>query len=262
MTTIRPPTGKAARLARFVAPAHTDAKAAKQLLSALKQDIDAQRVQHWPPTDHGDRLHQVRDLPVYVGTADAVARYQARWGELLTRAHGFFPDAGVGPDAPPLPSTLGLPQFIGHVERLHLTRTQAKESKSFGAVGALMDRCGAYTTSEQAAMRDWLDAHPDGRLVAHRLFVDLRAYVFRVQPDTGEALPPERVRFYRTGLVMAVRKGFEVVDSRSKPRKARNDAYRNPLAANSVWTVYGRDQAHFLPNEESDGFLPEADAMP
>lgn len=245
------PTGKAARLARFVVPPQQDAQSAKQLLSALKQDIAEQRQHIWPPTDHGDVLHQVRDLPVYRGSADDVARYQQRWQVLLARAQAFFPEAGSHPEAPPLPSTLGLPLFMGHVQRLHLTRTDAKESKSFGSVGALMDRCGEFEPTEQTALRDWLAQHPEGRLVAHRLFVDLRAYVFRVHPQTGAPLPPERVRFYRTGLVMAVLDGFEVVDSRSKPRKQRNDSYQDPLAHNSTWTVYGRDQAHWPDDEAS-----------
>ncbi len=246
------PTGKAPRLARFVVPAHTDAQAAKQLLSTLKQDIAELRRLHWPPTDHGDGLYPVRDLPVYRGSADDVRRYQQHWQDALQRAQVFFPEAGVSPDAPPLPSTLGLPQFIGHVQRLHLTRTSAKESKSFGSVGALVDRCGAFEPAQQAALRDWLDRHPEGRLVAHRPFIDLRAYVFRVHPETGAPLLPERVRFYRTGLVMAVLEGFEVMDSRSKPRKQRNDSYQNPLAQNSTWTVYGRDQAHFEAEPEGD----------
>ena len=53
-------------------------------------------------------------------------------------------------------------------------------------------------------------------------------------------------------LVMAVLEGFEVMDSRSKPRKQRNDSYQNPLAQNSTWTVYGRDQAHFEAEPEGD----------
>ena len=43
------------------------------------------RYGHWPPTDHGDGLHPVRDLPVYRGSADDVLRYQQHWQDALQR---------------------------------------------------------------------------------------------------------------------------------------------------------------------------------
>lgn len=66
------------------------------------------------------------------------------------------------------------------------------------------------------------------RLVAHREFIDLRAYVFCRNPK-GELLEPERIRFYRTGLVIQTLADFKVVDSRQTPRKKRNDAYKMRL---------------------------------
>jgi hypothetical protein len=101
-------------------------------------------------------------------------------------------------------------------------------------------------------MRTWFDDHPDGMLVAHRAFIDLRAYVFRVDAKTGEDIMPERVRFYRTGLVLTTRKDFDILDSREKPRKQRSDAYQDPLGYNGTWTVFGREARHA---DESD--VPE-----
>ena len=82
-----------------------------------------------------------------------------------------------------------------------------------------------------------LDNDDDARLVAHREFIDLRAYVF-CRDSKGEMLEPERVRFYRTGLIVHALPDFKIVDSRQTPRKRRNDAYNNPLADNGVWKIY------------------------
>ena len=196
-------------------------------------------------------------MPIYRGDVDEIARYKADWQPYFQRAYAFYPDAHVGKEALPLPSTLGLPVFVDQVQRLHLARTYAKESKSFGAVGTLLDRCGAYTEAEIQAMRMWLDQHPDGMLVAHRAFIDLRAYVFRVDARTGEDLLPERVRFYRTGLILTTLKDFDILDSREKPRKQRSDAYQDPLGYNGTWTVFGR-AAEKLTELDNDDAITEA----
>jgi hypothetical protein len=239
------------RLARFQATDPTCAeqkKRDKQLLSQLKLDIAEFRHSHWPP----EYLSQIRDLPIYRGTPDEVARYKAEWQPYFERAYAFYPEAQLAVDALPLPSTLGLPLFVDHAERLHLARTYAKESKSFGSVGALIDRCGLYSDAEQAAMHAWFEANPEGMLVAHRAFIDLRAYVFCLHPISKEPLLPERVRFYRTGLILATTADFEILDSREKPRKQRSDAYRDPLGVNSTWTVFGRAAFHIEIDDEMD----------
>ena len=249
------------RIAKFQSPntQQTDAKTSdtkkldKQLISQLKQDIADFRHTHWPP----EYLDQIRDMPIYRGDVDEIARYKADWQPYFQRAYAFYPDAHVGKEALPLPSTLGLPVFVDQVQRLHLARTYAKESKSFGAVGTLLDRCGAYTQTEVQAMQDWYAANPDGMLVAHRAFIDLRAYVFRVDAKTGEDLLPERVRFYRTGLVLTTLKDFDILDSREKPRKQRSDAYQDPLGYNGTWTVFGR-AAENLTELDNDDAITEA----
>lgn len=206
---------------------------AKELLSTLQADIAAFRADQFPP----DILQQVRDMPIYQGNKDEVAAYHKRWQPLIDRALQFYPAAYLPPDNLPLPASLEIPQFIYHVQRLHLTKTRAKESKNFGSVGALIEKCGEFTEAECLRLEKVFANDETARLVAHREFIDLRAYVF-CKNDKGELLDPERIRFYRTGLIVHALPDFKIVDSRQKPRKRRNDAYSNPLADNGVWKVY------------------------
>ncbi len=228
------------RSAPFVAPDYIDnpvskegKKEAKVLLSTLQDDIAHFRDQQFPP----DILHQVRDMPIYSGNLAEVRAYQQRWQNLIDRAMAFYPAAYLPPDHLPLPASLEIPQFIFHVQRLHLTKTHAKESKSFGSVSALIDKCGDYKSEEIERMAAVFARDDDARLVAHREFIDLRAYVF-CRDSKGEMLEPERIRFYRTGLIVQALPDFKIVDSRQTPRKRRNDAYSNPIADNSIWKIY------------------------
>lgn len=228
------------RSAPFVAPDYIDnptskdgKKQAKALLSTLQEDIASFRDEQFPP----DILHQIRDMPIYQGNHDEVRAYHQHWQPLIDRAMGFYPAAYLPPDYLPLPASLEIPQFIYNVQKLHLTKTRAKESKSFGSVGALVDKCGEFTAAEEMAMETILQRDENARLVAHREFIDLRAYVF-CRDEKGEMIDPERIRFYRTGLIVHALPDFKIIDSRQKPRKRRNDAYRNPIADNGVWRVY------------------------
>lgn len=228
------------RSAPFVAPDYIDnptstdgKKHAKVLLSTLQEDIARFRDEQFPP----DILRQIRDMPIYEGNLAEVQAYQQRWQVLIERAMAFYPAAYLPPDHLPLPASLEIPQFIYHVQRLHLTKTHAKESKSFGSVGALTDKCGDYSAKEIERMAAVFDNDDEARLVAHREFIDLRAYVF-CRDHKGEMLEPERIRFYRTGLIVHALPDFKIVDSRQTPRKRRNDAYSNPLADNGVWKIY------------------------
>lgn len=228
------------RSAAFVAPTYIDdplskegKKHAKVLLSTLQEDIASFRDTQFPP----DILRQVRDMPIYEGNLAEVQAYQQQWQTLIDRAMAFYPSAYLPPDHLPLPASLEIPQFVYHVQRLHLTKTRAKESKSFGSLGALTDKCGHYTPQELERLASIFDNDDEARLVAHREFIDLRAYVF-CRDHKGEMLEPERLRFYRTGLIVHALPDFKIVDSRQTPRKRRNDAYSNPLADNSVWKIY------------------------
>ncbi|GAA0317940.1 hypothetical protein [Psychrobacter aestuarii] len=228
------------RSAAFVAPSDildptskAGKKEAKALLSTLQDDIASFRHAKFPP----DILQQVRDMPIFSGNLAEVQAYQDEWQPLITRAMAFYPSAYLPPEHLPLPASLEIPQFVYHVQRLHLTKTRAKESKSFGSVGALVDKCGEYSDAHVARMQDVFDKDDDARLVAHREFIDLRAYVFCVN-QKGELLEPERLRFYRTGLIIHALPNFKIVDSRQTPRKRRNDAYKDPIADNGVWKIY------------------------
>lgn len=232
------------RSAPFVAPPLTDdndqpldekatKKQAKVLLSTLQADIAQFRNDFFPPPI----LRQIEDLPIFMGNRAEVQAYEQQWHSLIERAKGFYPSAYLPPDYLPLPASLEIPQFVYHVQKLHLTKTRAKESKNFGSVGALIAKCGEYPAEQVLAMEQALDKHPNGKLVAHREFIDLRAYVF-CRDAKGELLEPERLRFYRTGLVIEALPEFKLVDSRQTPRKKRNDAYKNPIADNGVWKVF------------------------
>lgn len=228
------------RSAPFVAPDYIDnptstdgKKHAKVLLSSLQEDIARFRDEQFPP----DILRQIRDMPIYEGNLAEVQAYRQRWQTLIERAMAFYPAAYLPPDHLPLPASLEIPQFIYHVQRLHLTKTRAKESKNFGSVGALTDKCGDYSADEIARMSAVFDNDDEARLVAHREFIDLRAYVF-CRDNKGEMLEPERIRFYRTGLIVHTLPDFKIVDSRQTPRKRRNDAYSNPIADNGIWKIY------------------------
>ncbi|MFW2177159.1 MULTISPECIES: hypothetical protein [unclassified Moraxella] len=232
------------RSAPFIAPQLVDEnnqtlddknnkKQVKALLSTLQADIAQFRDDFFPPPF----LTQIQDLPIYQGNLAEVQTYEATWQPLIERAKGFYPSAYLPPDYLPLPASLEIPQFVYHVQKLHLTRTKAKESKSFGSVGALVAKCGDYDSEQLLAMETALDKYPNGKLVAHREFIDLRAYVF-CRDAKGEMLEPERLRFYRTGLVIQALEDFKLVDSRQTPRKKRNDAYKNPIADNGLWKVF------------------------
>lgn len=211
----------------------TNKKQVKALLSTLQADIAQFRDDFFPPPI----LTQIQDLPIYSGNLAEVQHYEQQWQGFIDRAKQFYPTAGLPPDYLPLPASLEIPQFIFHVQKIHLTKTPAKESKNFGSAGALIAKCGDYPENQVLAMEQALAKAVDTRLVAHREFIDLRAYVF-CRDAKGVLLDPERVRFYRTGLIIQALPDFKVVDSRKTPRKKRNDAYKNPIADNGLWKVF------------------------
>ncbi|ELA08109.1 hypothetical protein MOMA_06096 [Moraxella macacae 0408225] len=208
-------------------------KQTKVLLSTLQADIAQFKSSRFPPPI----LKQVQDMPIYTGNLAEVQQYQAEWQNFIERAKSFYPSAYLPPDYLPLPASLEIPQFVYWVQKLHLAKTYAKESKNFGSVGALLNKCGEFKDAEILAMEQVFNQNPNARLVAHREFIDLRAYVF-CRDAHGEMLDPQRLRFYRTGLIIHALPGFKLVDSRQTPRKKRNDAYQNPIANNDLWKVF------------------------
>ena len=212
---------------------NTNKKQNKHLLSTLQAEIAQFRHDFFPPP----YLHQVQDMPIYTGNLAEVQAYHHDWQHYIQRAKAFYPAAELPPDYLPLPASLEIPQFMYHVQKLHLTKTHAKESKNFGSVGALLEKCGDYKPEQVLAMERAFAKNPEARLVAHREFIDLRAYVFCKNPK-GELLEPQRLRFYRMGLIIHALSEFKLVDSRKVPRKKRNDAYRNPIADNDTWKIF------------------------
>lgn len=211
----------------------------RTLLSGLLDDIKQFRDSSFPPA----HLEQIRDLPIYKGNIDEVNAYSDDWEPLIRKAKKFYPSAYMPPDNLPLPASLEIPQFIYRVDKINLAKTKAKESKSFGSIGALTDKCGDFSDSDIYNIEEAIrSAGSDSfKLVAHREFIDLRAYLFCVD-NNGEKLPPQRIRFYRTGLIIQVTPNFSIIDSRQSPRKRRSDAYSDPVADNGIWKVFFRKE--------------------
>lgn len=204
-------------------------------VQSLKSDIALLRQNIWPPVD----LAQVEGLPIYYASAQAVQHYYQQWLGLIERAQElyqpFMQDKLI--DAIHLPSHLNLPLFYFDVDRIRINKTQAKESKTFRGIASLIDKCGQFEPDQIQAMQHWLESDDTAALVAHREFIDLRTYVFQ----HGES-DYTRTRFYVNGIVLSTVPDFILVDAREKPRKQRSDSYKDPLADNQTWKVYGKNR--------------------
>ena len=202
-------------------------------IQSLKSDIALLRQNIWPPI----HLANVEGLPIYYGSQSAVDDYYRQWTGLIERAQDlyqpFMQEEQL--DAIHLPSHLNLPLFYFHVDRIRINKTRAKESKTFRGVASLIEKCGEFSPEEIKKMAAWLNSDDQAALVAHREFIDLRTYVFQHgQSDYT------RTRFYVNGIVLSVEQHFDLVDAREKPRKARSDAYSDPLADNNTWKVFAK----------------------
>lgn len=199
----------------------------------LKHDIALLRQQVWPP----EHLHAVEGLPIYYAEQQEVERYFQQWQALIERAQQlcqpFMEDELI--DAIHLPSHLNLPLFYFHVDRIRINKTRAKESKTFRGLASLLEKCGQFEDAQLLAMKEWINSDDTAALVAHREFIDLRTYVF--QHGSHEYT---RTRFYTNGIVLGVKPEFKLIDARDKPRKQRNDSYRDPLADNGTWKIFGK----------------------
>ncbi|MBO6224811.1 MAG: hypothetical protein J6N72_05075 [Psychrobacter sp.] len=207
----------------------------RTLFSNLLDDIKQFRDSRFPPA----LLEQIRDLPIYQGNAATVKAYRDDWEPLISKAKSFYPSAYMPPDNLPLPASLEIPQFVYHVDKINLTKTKAKESKSFGSIGALIATCGDFSDKDLDRLESAIASasSDEFKLVAHREFIDLRAYVFCVDKH-GRKMPPQRIRFYKTGLIIQTTPTFQIIDSRQVPRKRRSDAYSDSVADNGIWRVF------------------------
>ncbi|WP_092747669.1 hypothetical protein [Acinetobacter boissieri] len=199
----------------------------------LKQDIQLLRQESWPPKN----LAEVEGLPIYYGEQAEVDAYYQQWSAVIERAQHlcqpFLQDEKLS--AIHLPSHLNLPLFFFSVDRIRINKTRAKESKTFRNALTLIDKCGQFDDAQFRAMKAWIDHDDTAALVAHREFIDLRTYIFQHNKSDYT-----RTRFYVNGIVLGVGSTFKLIDARDKPRKQRSDSYKDPLADNGTWTVFGK----------------------
>lgn len=186
------------------------------------------RSAHWPPAG----LQQYDQLPIYVGNHESVAAFAETLADAMMVAAEHIYDTCGGQT----PRWMQLPKIRFGVERLNVLKASAKASKRFSTETQLVAKCGAFPAADLARVAAWLSSDERAVVVAHKPFVDLRAYVFTQGKDE-----PERVRFYESGLIVATTDGFTVQDHRDTLRRKRRDALTEPLAVNERgWSVFGK----------------------
>lgn len=187
------------------------------------------KLAHWPPKG----MKRCGELPIYIGDHEAVTAFALSLGEVVAAVSGHIFDECRGKT----PRWMAIPKVVFGVERLNLVKAPAKASRRFTDVAELVKRCGSFSDDDKEKLESWLQRNPQGQLVTHKPFVDMRAYVF----TQGESRP-RRVRFYESGLVLARVAARDVVvqDHRETLRAKRSDALGAPIAQSSRgWEVYG-----------------------
>lgn len=182
---------------------------------------------HWPPKN----MRKCGELPIYIGSHEAVTDFYLALGQVVASVSDHIFDECRGKT----PRWMAVPKVIFGVERINLAKAPAKASRRFSDTAELVKRCGMFEPVDVRKLDMWLQANPSGELVAHKPFVDMRAYVFA----RGES--PKRVRFYESGLVVAAPEGLEIVmqDHRTTIRSKRSDAFSEPIARNlRGWEVF------------------------
>jgi hypothetical protein len=176
-------------------------------------------------------LERYGELPIYLGDHERVSAFAETLADAMVGAASHVYDRCGGK----VPRWMQVPKVHFGVTRLNIAQSVAKASQRFSSVTALLAKCGPFPEDDLAKVQAWLVQSELAEVVAHKPFVDMRAYVF-----TSEAEGPTRVRFYEAGLVIARSEGFVLQDHRNTLRRPRNDAYKERLAANdSGWTVFG-----------------------
>ncbi len=183
---------------------------------------------HWPPA----KLRQYGELPIYIGDPDTVTEFAETLADAMMVAADHIYDACRGR----VPRWMQVPKIHFGVERLNVLKAPAKASKRFTTATELLAKCGEFPAADLARVEAWLRSHERAVVVAHKPFIDLRAYVFAKGREE-----PERVRFYESGLVIATAEGFTMQDHRTTQRRKRKDALTEPLAVNGRgWSVFGK----------------------
>lgn len=186
------------------------------------------KLAHWPPKG----MKKCGELPIYIGDHEAVTAFALSLGEVMAVVSDHIFDECRGKT----PRWMAVPKVVFGVERLNLAKAPAKASRRFTELSDLVKRCGSFSDEDKRKLEDWFQRNPQGELVAHKPFVDMRAYVF----TRGEARP-KRLRFYESGLVLAPAEGLELIvqDHRGTIRSKRSDAFSAPMARSSRgWDVF------------------------
>lgn len=228
------------RNASLIMPEGMSEQEATQEMSELKEICLELRGQFYPPTLSDGLVFVDEELPIWAGNKEAVKEYHLKYKQAFDLAHKFYPQAALLREVV-LPAKLMLPQFRYNVTKLSISKNVAKESKTFGSVGALINRCGSFDQREVLRMDEFFLKNPSKELVCHREFVDFRArmHTFNVRsnrPDKNSFI----TQFYTTGLVVAAHDtdDFQVVDNRKRKLLPYSNAYKNPIADNGEWKVY------------------------
>lgn len=186
------------------------------------------RASCWPPKG----MRKLGELPIYIGEHEAVSALSASLGEVMA----LLSEHIVNEDRTRAPRWMAIPKIEFLVDRVNIVATAAKASRRFDSITKLEASCGALPVIGAARLREWFDEHVDGEVVAHKPFVDLRAYVFQ-----GNDEAPKRYRFYQSGLVISAPPGREVLvqDNRRVARAKRSDRRVDPLAVSAgSWEIY------------------------
>ncbi|WP_139826206.1 hypothetical protein [Derxia lacustris] len=199
--------------------------------------IDAWRAKWWDPGPPG-LARLVDDLPIFHGSDAAVRDWTESLIALCGSIEAHINDRCRGR----VPRWMRLPKVLFGVQSVTLVRSEAKDSSTFFSATELADSIKTpLAPADHDLLREWLAAHRDGRLVMHRPFTDLAAFVY-----TAFEPRPRRVRFYEGGLVLAKAVGCERLvldDHRGVLRKPRSNRYQHPLLVLGTTRIYGIDAA-------------------
>lgn len=200
-------------------------------IQQVKTNIQELKSSIWPMPE----TEVIEGLPVYWAHSADVESYIKQWQPVIDEILDIYAPLIDDGEERTIPGHLEIPLMYTNVERIIINKSKAKESKTFRGVASLIEKCGQFEPEHIVAMRSWLESNDTAALVAHREFIDLRAYIFIKGRD--EYI---RSRFYTHGLLVGVEEGFEIVDNRGKLRKERNDSFKDPIGFNEDWKVFGK----------------------
>ena len=112
-------------------------------LSELRTLCEELRTSFYPPSLNANMVLADSNLPIWIGKREDVKRYHLKFKRAFDLAHKFYLQAKLFKFSTLL-AKLKLPQFHYDVTRLSISKNIAKESISFGSVGALVDKCGEF----------------------------------------------------------------------------------------------------------------------